>query len=67
VVVVIRTPFQRQVRHLLRQMTAAEFGQYRTLRAQGLDWADALTLGVTLPDIATTLAAFQATGQFTRH
>lgn len=63
----IRTLFQRRVHQLLRQMTMAEFAHYRTLRAQGLDWADALIYGVILPDAASTLAAFQATGSFTRH
>ena len=63
----ILTAFQQQVRQLLAQLSPAERQSFRQMRAQGLDWADALTLGVILPDISTTLAAFQATGSFTRH
>ena len=63
----IRTAFQRQVRQLLAQLSPAERASFRRMRTAGLDWADALTFGVILPDISTTLAEFQASGSFTRH
>jgi hypothetical protein len=56
----IRSPFQRYVHMLLQQMTSVELANYRALRRQGYDWAEAMIFGVSLPDISTSLAAFQA-------